>query len=878
MRRLFAAIRNLFRGRRADRDLDAELANYLAFAVDDYERRGLSRAEAERAARLDFGGKAQVTEAVRDARSGQSLATLGRDCTYSVRVLWKTPGFSLAVIGVLALGIGANTAIFSLVNGVLLKPLPFADATRLVRLFQVPPPKVFPGVTRFSVSPANFLDWKRQAHAFEEMAIYQVFNSTLNGTSRAETVLVASMSPEVFSILRVQPAMGRVFRPEEQQPGHSQVAVVSQSWWREHFPDEARLDGQTLTLDHQTYAIVGVRPASAEWPAFGLTSAAIWVPLAWDDAERAVRGNHNYQVVARLKPDADIAQASSEMNHVSSQLEQQYPKDNAGWGATVIPLRELVVGGVRQSLLVLFGAVWFVLLIAAANAANLILGRALGRRKELAIRAALGASRPRIIRQIVVEAVLLSLAAGLVGAGLSQLSLSLVSSFLADQLPRADEISLDGRVLAFTIAISFMTGLAASLVPALRASRTSLHDTLKQGVGRTDAHSTRRRGRRLLVTAEVALSLMLLVGAGLMIRSVWALTHVDPGFDPTGVTTVALGIPTEKYTTPAQRSRFFDDTLSRVRAIPGVTSAAVIDSLPLSGGSMQPITIEGRAVSGPADQPEVNVRQSSVDYLKTLRIPLIAGRDISAQDAHAVLVSESAVKSLWPGENPIGRRIQFPFSPGASWEIVGIVGDIPPAGLDSNVSKAMIYQWAQERPWTRLTLVVRTDTGLPDPGPSVLRIVHDMDPDLAVPGVTTLESLVTASTASQRFTAEVFTMFAGIALLLAGFGMYSVLAYAVRSRAREIGIRTALGASRRQVLRTVFAEGMLPVVLGLTIGLVGAAWLGPLLRSLVFGVRTSDPLTLGSVAILLAAVACLASAIPAYRAARVDPLTVLRDE
>ena len=877
MNRLVAGLRNLVRGRRVDRETDEELSAYVAFAADDHERGGLSRAEAERRARLELGGVAQVSEAVRDVQSGVALTTLWRDVTYGVRALSRAPGFSAAVIVVLALGIGANTAIFSLVNGVLLRPIPLPEGSQLVRLFHVPPPRSFPGVKRFSVSPANYLDWKAESHAFDAMAVYGLSESTLTGSARAESVPVARIEPNLFSILRVQPAMGRAFLIEEAEPGRSRVAIVSDGFWRSHFGGAA-LSGQTLTLDREPYVIVGVMPPTFAWPAWSMTSVSVWVPLQWSPAERAVRGNHNYNVVARLKPGVDLAQASADMRAVSDDLARRYPVENTDWGATVVPLSELIVGDVRQSLLVMLGAVGFVLLIASANAANLILSRTLGRRKEIAIRTALGASRSRVIRQILVETLLLALAAAALGAALSQVSLALVAARLADQLPRAAEVVLDGRVLAFTIVVSIATGIIAGLGPAVRASRTDLHDTLKQGAGRTDDHHIGRRGRRVLVSAEIALSLVLLVGAGLMIRSVWALGRVDPGFDRHHLLTMSIALPQAAYPTSARQSGYFDDALSRIRGLHGVEAAAFIDSLPLRGGSMQPITIDGRPPGKVNDETEVAVRQASPDYLKTMRIPLGRGRDVLDRDAHAVLVSESAAKALWPARDPIGHTIQFGFSPGASWEVVGVVGDVRQQSLDEGEPMPTVYQWAHERPWTNLTLVVRTAGNPSEFAESIAKVVRDLDADQPIQSVTTMDDLVAASTASPRFNAVLLSAFAGVALLLAGVGLYTVLSYAVRGRAREIGIRTALGADIGDVVRMVIGEGVKPTLVGLLIGVVGAALMGPTLRTLVFGVGTSDPSTIAVVALLLAAVAVVAGLAPAYRAARLDPVKVLRDE
>jgi putative ABC transport system permease protein len=875
--RVLAALRNLFAGRRVDRDTEEELRAYLAFSADEQERRGLGRPEAERAARLDLGGLDAVQDRVRDVRSGHRLAAMAQDLTYAVRTLVHAPAFTAAVVGVLALGIGANTAIFSIVSGVLLRPIPVPDGASLVRLLHTPPAASFPGIRVFAVSPANYLDWKAENTVFDGMAAYGLASMTLTGGDRAEPLTVARVDPTLLPLVGTQPALGRVFLPDEAQPGHGQVAVVSMGFWRGHFGDAA-LSGQSIQLDGERYTIVGVMPARFTWPAWSITAAAAWVPLVWTNEERAVRDNHNYQVTARLKPGVTLAQARADMDRVSGLLAQAYPKEDTGWGAVVIPLQELVVGDVRQSLFVLLGAVGFVLLIASANAANLLLGRALGRRKELAIRTALGATRRRVMQQLLVEALLIATAAGLAGALLSQVSLAVFAAFLADELPRAGEVTLDGRVLGFTIAVSLLTGLVAGLGPAWSASRTSLHDTLKQGLGRTGGTTPGRLGRRLLVGGEVALSLVLLVGAGLMIRSIQALARVDLGFDPAHVLTLTVRIPTTKYPTAAKQSQFFDQTLARMRAEPGVLSAGFVDAPPLTGGSTQPFAIVGRPAVGAPDQQVMAVRTFSPDYLKTMRIPLLRGRDVDPHDAHAVVVSQAAVRAFWPTQDPLGQQLTFAFAPGAIWDVVGVAGDVKLGGIDAVGMTATVYQWQAERPWTYAVFVVRTSGSPADMTGPLERAIHDIDPDQPVRQVSTMDDTVALTTASRRFEEQVLTLFAGIALLLAGAGLYSVLAHAVRGRAREIAVRTALGAHPASIVRLVLLEAATPTLGGLVVGLGSAALLTPALNTLVFGVGAFDTLTLASVSILIFFVACLAGLAPAYRAARLDPVRVLRDE
>src|SRR2546423_1737280 len=527
-----------------------------------------------------------------------------QDLRYAFRVLRKNPGFSLTAILVLALGIGANTAIFSVVNAVLLRPLPYKDPEKLVQIWHVPPPKSFPGLTRFSVSAANYLDWEKQNHVFDQMAIYSWQGFNLTSSDQPENLSGASVSQDFFSVLRSQPLLGRTFLPEEDRPGHGHVVVLSYALWKSRFASDSAIIGRSLSFDNQNFTVVGVMPSDFRKPDW----AKFWTPMAWTDQERAVRGEHHYLVVARLKPRVTVQQAQAEMNTISSRLESQYPEDDKGWGAVVVPLREDMVGDVRPALLILLGAVAFVLLIACANVANLTLAKTFARQKEIAIRSALGASRSRVLQQILAETILLSLVGGAAGLLVANGGTTIITKFLADSLPRSTEISLDIWVLVFTLVISVLTGIAAGLFPALRLTKTELNDALKQGLGRTDSDSGGNRMRNVLVVAEVALSVILLVGAGLMIRSLSLLRSTNPGWDSANVATMNLAIPQNKFATSLSESQFLDSVLSRVQALPAVESAGIIDSLPLSGGSHQPVAIEGRPVVPMSEQPEVDVR------------------------------------------------------------------------------------------------------------------------------------------------------------------------------------------------------------------------------------------------------------------------------
>jgi putative ABC transport system permease protein len=814
------------------------------------------------------------------------MAGIFQDIRYAARQLRKAPGFAAVAVVTLALGIGANTAIFSVVNGVLLRPLAFKDADRLVRLWHVPPQKSFPGIPTFSVSPANYLDWQSQNHVFEQMAVMGYYGFTMTGGDKPEQVDASSVSAGFFSTLGVQPMIGRVPTPDEDKPGRSNVVVLSHRFWQDHFGSNRNIVGQNITLDGTSYLVSGVMPPSFRFPDF----AQMWTPMAWTDQDKIIRGNHNYMVVARLRPGVDVKQAQAEMNTISSRLEQQYPADDKGWGAIVIPLHADMVSDVRPALLVLLGAVGFILLIACVNVTNLSLARIFARHKEIAIRTAMGASSMRIVRQIVSESVLLALLGGALGLTYAHFGIRLIMNFLANRLPASIEVGLDLKVLAFTAVISILTGVIAGILPALHLSRANVNQALKQGLGRTDTDSSGNRTRSILVVLEVSLSLVLLIGAGLMIRSFQMLHEVNPGFESHGVLTMTPAVSRKTFSQPLQQISFNDRVLERVRALPGVVSAGMIDDIPLgANGSDQPIAVEGRPVVPMAEQPEVDVRVISSGYISALQIPLLRGRDFDETDVAgrppSTLISASLAKQFWPNENPIGKHITLTFF-GTVREVVGVVGDVKSDGLDQNRPPAMLYVPLGQLSaptaggWRSfsMTLVVRSSAKPASLVSAVSNAVHDVDRDIPVRNVLTMDELVTTSLSQQRFNLMLLGAFAVLALILAAIGIYSVLSYSVRRRVQEIGIRLALGARISDVLRMIVIEGMRPTLLGVTIGIVGALALGQVMSSLVYGVKPTDPLTFLAVAMVLAVVALSATIIPAYRAARVDPMVALRYE
>jgi putative ABC transport system permease protein len=809
-----------------------------------------------------------------------------QDIKYGLRVLRKSPGFSVVAVLVLALGIGANTAIFSVVNAVLLRPLPFDDPSGIVHVWHVPPPKQFPGMTRFSVSAANYVDWRQQNHVFEHMAIYSGASMNLTGNGKPEYVRAVAVSSDFFSVLGTKPILGRTFVQGEDQMGQQHEAVLTYAFWKSRFGGDRSIVGRQITMNDEAYTVVGVMGPEFMYPAW---EQKLWVPLAWTPKEAAVRGEHHSMVIARLKHRTDIKQAQAEMSAISERLARQYPEDDKDWGALVVPLREDIVGDVRPALLVLLGAVAFVLLIACANVANLLLARALARNKEIAIRSALGASRTRLIQQLMLETILLALAGGLAGLMVAKFGVDLIVHFLAQQLPRSTEIGLDGSVLVFTLIVSVLTGIVAGLMPAWRLSKANVNETLKQGMGRA-GDSGGNRTRAALVVCEVALSLMLLAGAGLMIRSLWNLRGSNPGFDPRGTLTASLPIPAKKYKSAQEEIGFWNRVLDRLRALPGVESAGVVDDLPFNGGSHQPIMIEGRPKIPMAEQPEVDVRVISSGYLHTMHTSVLRGRDFNDSDGAdrqgVILISQAMAQRFWPGEDALGKRLTLTFSPEKIREVVGIVGDVKLDGLDQPDKNSAIYvpltqlSASADGEWHSfgLELVVRTTTPPGDLVPAVTNAIHEIDAEQAVLHTMTMEDFVTQSVSQQRFNMLLLASFAGLALVLAAMGIYSVLSYAVRRRVREIGIRMALGAQIKDVLRLVIFEGMKPTIVGLVIGVAGALLLGRVMANLVFGVKTSDPLTFMAVSLLLMMVAFVATIVPAYRATRVDPMRTLREE
>jgi putative ABC transport system permease protein len=814
------------------------------------------------------------------------MADFWQDLRYALRSFRKAPGFAMAAIIVMALGIGANSAIFSVVNTVLLEPLPFSDPARLVQLWHVPPPKSFPGMTKFAVSPANYLDWQKMNHVFSETSIYGFDSFNLTGSDKPEKVNSGSVSASFFSVLGTPPLLGRAFTADEEQSGRNHEVILSHAYWRQHFGGDKSIVGRQIQLNGEAYTVIGVMPASFTFPTF----AQIWTPLTLSSDERNVRGIHDYLAIGRLKPGVSLQQANAELGTISQNLAAAYPADDKDWGAMAVPLRDELVGDVRPALLVLLCAVVFVLLIACANVANLLLARTLARRHELAIRVALGASRRRLLQQVLAESVLVSLLGGAVGLIVARFGIALIVAFLGDSLPRSGEFGLDLPVLFFTLAISLITGLLAGLLPALRFAKQDASEGLKEGVGRAGTESGASRTRGALVVVEVALSLMLLVGAGLMVRTLWNLQHLDPGFDTRGTLTMHLEFSPKTYSGPVPENQALSQIVQRVRTVPGVEGAGMIVDLPLTGGSHQPVQAEGHPVVQMSEQPEVAVRLTTPGYIQAMSISLQKGRDLSENDTQdapgAVLISASLAKQFWPNEDPIGKHLTLTFMPGKVREVVGLVGDVKQESISSDDPSPTIYlplgQMEQPKgtPWQSVPmyLVVRSGSSPANVASGVVNAVHQVDAQVPILEVLTIDKFIGQTLQSQRMNMTLLVVFAALALVLAAVGIYSVLAYSVRRRVREIGIRLALGAQVGDILRLIFVQGLKPAVIGVVIGLGLSLALGRGVASMIYGVTPTDFVTLIAGCVLLLAVAAVASLIPSYRATRVEPAKILHQE
>jgi putative ABC transport system permease protein len=801
------------------------------------------------------------------------------DFRYAIRMLFKSPAFSVIVILTLGLAIGANSAIFSVVDAVLLRPLPYPHSEQLVRVFgKQPQLDLAPN------SPANFLEWKEENQVFERIGTYVGQGFNLLGGDKPERVIGARVSADLMQLLGVQPALGRLFTQEEDQEGRGKVVILSHEFWRNRFGGEANTLQQTIILNDQPYTVVGVMPAGFAFPG---TRTQVWVPVAFNAAERKTRDTNFIDVIARLKPGVSIEQAQANMNAVARSQTERYPKTNTGIGVKVVSLQEHIVGDVRPMLVVLLGAVAFVLLIACANVANLLLARAAARQREMAIRGALGASRSRVVRLLLTESVLLAVMGGAVGLLLAIWSLDLLVSLKPANLPRVAEIGINRTVFLFTLAISVLTGLLFGVAPALQVSKMDLNEGLKES-GRSGTDSPRRqRMRALLVVSEVALSLVLLVGAGLMIRSFTRLLAVDPGFKADHVLTAFVSLPSSKYPRREEQTAFFDRLLERLRNVPGVSAAGLVTDIPLYGGSSTGFDIEGHPEAAPGTRAMTDYRLINSDYFSAMGMKLVKGRGFSRYDNETapgvVIINETIAARYFAGEDPIGRRLDLSGDPKDLREIVGVVGDVRNYGVDAEVKPEVYVPFLQSAPAylsgvvSALTIVVRSAIEPAALGAALREQVQALDKDQPVSEIRTMEYYLADSMAQRRFNMLLLGVFAGLALVLAAVGIYGVIAYNVTQRTHEMGIRIALGARGGDILRLVFANSMVTTFTGIVIGLAAAFALTRLLQSLLYQVTATDPFVFATIPVLLLVVAGAATYIPARRAMKVDPITALRE-
>jgi putative ABC transport system permease protein len=807
------------------------------------------------------------------------MEILWQDVRFGVRMLVKSPTFTIVAVLALALGIGANSAIFSVVNTILLRPLPYPDPDSLVMVWEE---RAKAGYPRDTPSPANFISWKEQSQTLLGMSAYTNLSVSLTGVGEPERIEGQRVSASLFPLLGVEPHMGRAFLPEEDQPGGNRVAMMSHGLWQRRFGSDPNIVGKALTLNGESRTIVGVMPANFEFPS---REIEIWVPIAFPPEEAARRGAHFLQVIARTKPGVSVEQAQAEMHTVAAGLQQQYPQTNTAVGATLIPLHEHLVGDIRPALLILLGAVGFVLLIACVNVANLLLARASARQKEIAVRIALGAGRLRLIRQFLTESILLAGMGGVVGLLLAVWSIKLLTAFIPANISQAKSISIDAGVLLFTVGISLLTGLIFGLAPALQASRFSLNDTLKEGGRDSTSGGRGGRVRNLLVVTEIALALVLLIGAGLLINSFWHLRNVDPGFQTDHLLTMKVVLPPLKYPDTGRRAAFYDELTQRVQALPGVRAASVTTNLPLTNrGNAMGFTVEGRPEPAPGQTSSAVTRVVSPNYFQTMGIKLLRGREFTDQDSAdapvVLVVGETMAKRFWPGEDPVGKRLKFgSFNSTAAWlSVVGVVKDVKHFELNTNDREQVYLSYKQAGFFEPRDLVVRTEVEPLGLAASVRSAVWGIDKDQPVSNIRTMDEIVSESVARQRFNTLLLGIFAVVALILASIGIYGVMSYSVTQRTHEIGIRMALGAQALDVLKLTVGQGLKLVLLGLFIGLAAAFGLTRVMSSLLFGVSPTDPITFVVIPLVLFAAAMLASYIPARRAARVDPLIALRNE
>ena len=806
------------------------------------------------------------------------MESLLSDVRYAARNLFRRPGFTIIAVITLALGIGANTAIFSAINALLLKPLPFPELDRVVAVWDKLPSR---GLQRNEVTVANYLDWQSQTQSFEQLALYRWWSANLTGIDPPERIQGFLVTANFLDTTGMKPIMGRNFLPEENQPGKGAVAVITHSLWQRRFGGDPNILNKTITINSITRTVVGVMPERFNFP----KGAEVYAPLPMTPEVMKSRGDHSYYVLGRLKPGASIPGAQAELDNITARLEQQFPETNKGWGATIFPIVADTVRTYDTALWIMMGAVGFVLLIACANVANLMLARASGRKKEIALRTALGASRWRIVRQLLTESLIVALIGGALGVLIGFWGIDALRAANPAEASRFApgwyQLGINAPVLLFTLGLSVVSGIVFGLVPALQASRTNLNDSLKEGGRQTSASSHRLRSS--LVVFEFALSLVLLVGAGLLTRSFLALVKTDPGFNPDHVLTMNLMLPAAKYKDQPARAAFYNDLVQRVKTQPGVESAAVVNYLPLGGAnSSDSYLVEGEPEPAPGDEHGGRYRVATPDYFRTMGISIVRGRGFTDQDRAGappvVIVNEAFVRKHWPGADPIGKRIRFygPLERAPWMQVVGVIADVKHE-LNLAVTPEYYLPHAQN-PWNAMVLVAKTSVEPGSLAGALRQQVWAIDKDQPVFDVKTMQEVRSTSVAVYSFSSVMLGIFAFVALLLASIGIYGVMAFAVTQRTQEIGIRIALGARSVDVLKLVVKHGMKLALLGMVIGLAGSWAVTRFIEKLLVGVEATDLLTFSVVSVCLLVAAFVACYLPARRATKVDPLVALRYE
>jgi predicted permease len=875
-------IGTLNKRRQLNHDLDDEMEFHLVMRETKLRDQGMSAAEAHDAARRAFGNRALISETTREVWSFTWIERLLGDIQYALRMLRKAPGFTAIAVLTLALGIGANTAVFSIVYAALLQPLPFRDASRLLVLNETTP---MVGVV--SVSYPNFLDWRAQSHSFSEMAAAHLVGFNLSGVTEPESLSGLAVSPNFLTMLGMRPAIGRDFEPAEEKAGTAPLAILSYPLWQRRFAGDFEVLGRTISLNGRAFTIIGVLPASFLAPSKTdvLIPFGVWASNNSEEArERAARGD--LIVIGRLADGVSRAQATSEMEGIASRLATEYPTSNDRFGVALQPIRDNLVGEVRPALLLLFGAVILVLLIACANVANLLLVRGAGRTREMAVRVALGASRSRIFAQILTESLVLSCLGGLAGLGIAFATVRGLAQLIASGLQPGGAGSLNVPVLLFSAAVVLLTSLIFGIVPVLHSNRIDLQSGLKEGSRTSGAGATHSRIRSALAIAEVALALMLLVGAGLMMKSLYRLLQVDPGFRPDGVLTMTLSLRPDQYSKDPAVLNFWEQLLQRVRQLPGVESAAVATHTPMTANhGRTDITIEGMVQPRPGSYPHPDYHAVSPGYVPTLGVTLLRGRSFTEEDNENAppvsMINQRLADQFFPKQNPIGRRFMFGHpdpKQQPQWRtIVGVVGDTKLYGL-ANQSRLEVYVPYRQGASSQMDLLVKTRMDPASLTSAVRASVYAVDSNQSILRVATLKQLVDNSIATPRMTLLLLALFSALAVVLGAIGIYGVISYSVAQRTREIGIRMALGADRSKVFRMVIGQGLRLAVTGIVIGILSALGLTRLMSSLLYQVSTADAETFSAVAILVMLVAVVASYIPARRAMCVEPTVALRYE